>query len=711
MAETTGPDGRPDTPSGRLPARQDPSAMTAEELDERSRLAIEILGLAWWSRDLDAGKVHWDAQMYRLHHRDPAEGPPGLDEWLARHVHEADRGWMAARQRAEHDVWTMSSEVTFRAPAPGGVRWIRAWTRRLWRDGRRQSFGMHMDVTEAHLAERALQDERDRYRLAVDAAGIGVWERQLESGQRTWNESMYRLRGLSPDDPRTPSELLTLGLDPGEADRQQDLLARQPDHGAVYRREWRVRWPDGSEHWLLSLGRVVDGPEGRRLVGINVDITDRKAAEALRQQRAAAERAARDKSAFLARVSHELRTPLNAVVGFSELLLNDARNAADSDLARRLDLVTTSARHLAALVDDLLQLSYLDAGAPGPPAQRVVLDEVLRQVMRWVSPLAQRAGVEVLAEPFCGRAVRAPHRHVEQIVTNLLTNAVKYNRSGGKVWIRLCHDDDSGLCGIAVEDNGRGIEAGQLDRIFEPFERGEAQRSAVDGTGIGLTLSRQLAQGAGGRIEVRSQPGVGSTFIAWLPADRTEPADAPADTPAGSRSPSGTDPAPDRDQASWATAGPPVPAAQSPRTPQQGTRAPAGEAPQVVLCVEDNPVNLLLVRELFALRSRFQLHTAENGHDAIAMAEALAPELLLVDLHLPDIDGIELMRRLRARPALARARFVAFSADAQPDTMVAARQAGFDEYWTKPIDFAQILRRLDALAARAPRADRNGGTA
>ncbi|MBL8209020.1 MAG: HAMP domain-containing histidine kinase, partial [Blastocatellia bacterium] len=172
-------------------------------------------------------------------------------------------------------------------------------------------------------------------------------------------------------------------------------------------------------------------------------------------QRAAAERAARDKSAFLARVSHELRTPLNAVVGFSELLLNDARNAADSDLARRLDLVTTSARHLAALVDDLLQLSYLDAGAPGPPAQRVVLDEVLRQVMRWVSPLAQRAGVAVLAEPFCGRAVRAPHRHVEQIVTNLLTNAVKYNRSGGKVWIRLCHDDDSGLCGIAVEDNGR----------------------------------------------------------------------------------------------------------------------------------------------------------------------------------------------------------------------------------------------------------------
>jgi PAS domain S-box-containing protein len=642
----------------------------ADELAQRARLVSETIGVGFWSRDHDSGSVYWDEQMMRMHHRRPDEGAPSLAEWIGRHVHPADRAWVEQRLRRSMADWEPQSEATFRVATPdGSERWVRTWTRRVVRDGCRQSFGMHMDVTEQHLAEVALQRERDRYRFAVDAAGVGIWERNLDGGSRYWNEAMYRLRGLDPADPRSTEELSALSNHPDDR-RVMDLLTqRHVEFGEPYGTELRVRWPDGTQHWLATRGRLVDDPSrpGRVMAGINFDITERKQADALRQEMLRAEQANRDKSAFMARVSHELRTPLNAIVGFTDLLLAEPATAPGAMRSQRLGHIRASAQQLLALIDDVLDLSDIDAGQGALAREVVPLDPLMAEAAAAVVPMAQSASVTIDLQQPGGALVVADRQRVRQVVSKLLSNAIKYNRPGG--WVRLSvrrGAGRTGRLGLVVADGGRGIAAADLARVFEPFERLGAEGEAIEGAGIGLTLVRRLVERMAGEVEVSSTPGAGSEFVVWLPET--------APTGAG--------------RASGGAAGAAAAAARAPR-------------PFVVLCVEDNLVNLQLVRELLALRPAMVLHTTENGLDAVALAPEVVPDLVLLDMHLPDIDGSEVLRRLRSAPALARTRFIALSANAMPDHVERALRSGFDDYWTKPIDFVQFLGALDRIAEEA----------
>jgi PAS domain S-box-containing protein len=639
----------------------------ADDLAQRTRLVSEAMGVGFWSRDNDAGSVHWDAQMMRIHQRNADEGAPSMGEWLGRHVHPSDRSRVEASLQRAQATWEPSSEATLRIATPdGSERWVRTWTRRVVRDGRRQSFGMHLDVTDQHRAEAALQFERDRYRFAVDAAGVGVWERSLDSGLRYWNEAMYRLRGFDPSDPRPLAELAALSSLLDAEVRLDSLARRHLESGEPYSGEFAVRWPDGTQRWLATRGRLLPNVAGLGpvMAGINVDITERKQADALRQEMLRAEQASRDKSAFMARASHELRTPMNAIVGFTDLLLAEGGGALDARVAQRLDRIRASAHQLLGLIDDVLDLSDLDAGQ-GVARDVVPVAPVIGESVALVARGAAAASVAVEVMPTDDVSVFADRARLHQVLVNLLENAVKYNRPGGWVRVSLRRSTDGpGRLGLVVQDSGRGIATPDLARIFEPFERLGAERGTIPGTGVGLTLVRRLVERMAGTVDVRSTPGVGSEFVVWLP-EAHPPAPAPALT-------EGTGPA--------------------------SAPAAAAARPFVVLCVEDNAVNLQLVRELLALRPQMLLHTTDNGLDAVALAPAIVPDLVLLDMHLPDIDGSEVMRRLRAEAALARTRFIALSANAMPDHVNRALRGGFDDYWTKPIDFVQFLGSLDRMA-------------
>jgi hypothetical protein len=280
-----------------------------------------------------------------------------------------------------------------------------------------------------------------------------------------------------------------------------------------------------------------------------------------------------------------------------------------------------------------------------------------------VAQAAAAAAVAVEVMPADDVMVFADRARLHQVLVNLLENAVKYNRSGG--WVKVSPRraaDGLARLGLVVADSGRGIATPDLARIFEPFERLGAERGPIPGTGVGLTLVRRIVERMAGTVEVRSTPGVGSEFVVWLPEAR-----------------------------------PPAPALTDAGVPVSAPTASAAR-PFVVLCVEDNAVNLQLVRELLALRPQMLLHTTENGLDAVALAPAIVPDLVLLDMHLPDIDGSEVMRRLRAEVTLARTRFIALSANAMPDHVSRALRSGFDDYWTKPIDFVQFLGSLDRMA-------------
>jgi PAS domain S-box-containing protein len=353
-------------------------AIPQQSLADRTQLVAEIMGVGFWTRDLDTGIGAWDEQMYRIHRRSPALGPPGNDEWITQYVHPDDRQRAIDMRRQATVAWLPSVDVIFRACDENGrPRWVHSWTRRVLRDGRRLAFGMHVDVTDRELERSVLERERARMQFAVEAAALGIWERSADGKRSYWNETMYRLRDLDPADPRPIDELAAAVAHPQDLARLEVMSRQHLVDGTPYRFEFRVRAADGRWRWLGTRGSALRDVHGRLvgLAGINIDITDRKQADELRLLNERAQQASRDKSTFLARVSHELRTPMNAVLGFTQLLSDDPVSPPSPTQLARLQCITDAGRQMMTLVDELLDLARQDGAAPAtpmPPAPTVL---------------------------------------------------------------------------------------------------------------------------------------------------------------------------------------------------------------------------------------------------------------------------------------------------------------------------------------------------
>ena len=402
------------------------------------------------------------------------------------------------------------------------------------------------------------------------------------------------------------------------------------------------------------------------------DITARILADSERRAHEALEASNKAKTEFLSRMSHELRTPLNAVIGFSQLLRLDTVKPLSVEQLERVQHVENAGSHLLALVNDVLDLSRIESGEMSVSSQAVHLPCVIEEAATMVSPLVTKAGVEVFVAadgPLAGaRAapsgdvwVNADPVRLRQVLVNLLSNAVKYNRPGGRVGLTWRRTGDE--CEILVTDTGQGIPADQLACLFQPFNRLGAETSTVEGTGIGLVLSRQLAEMMGGTLTISSTFGVGTCAslklgIASAPAVKSDPA--------------------------------------------RLDRAESRAAPSLtVLYAEDDEVNAELVRQLVTMRRGVSLRVATSGATALESARTDPPDLMLVDMNLGDMTGIELARELRRDRATRDVCLVALSADALPEQIRAAMACGFESYLTKPINFDEVLAVFDAHSQEA----------
>ena len=637
-----------------------------QDLTRRLELAASVAGVAIWSYNLDTGEAVWNAQMYTLHGLDPRESAPDLPTYLHDYIPPEHRAMMGERARR------ITAEVQDRVQQ-GEMQIVR-------RDGARRDvsvrvriqkgadgtsmLGSLIDVTEQRAAGRALRDAHERAALAARAVGLGTWEYDNRNGVSTWDEQMWRLRGLEPrgiEGPSLPERRALVHPD------DLDAMVREYDESVRERRpsstQFRVRWPDGKWHWIASRSLPIldeHGVELRR-IGVNWDITQAREAEQAHQERLLAQRESRAKSQFLARMSHELRTPLNAVLGFAQLLLTDKSMPARGEVREQLQHVQAAGEHLLALVNDALDLSSLDTGEIRLDPQVVELGPLHDAAVPMVSALAGTHGVR-LERGDLRHAVLADATRLRQVLLNLLTNAIKYNRPGGRVRV------DSHTLGeqavLQVRDTGRGMASEQLQHVFEPFNRLGLERKGIEGTGIGLAIVKANVERMGGTVHVQSTPGVGSVFEVRLPC------------------------------ASAATL--PLPAASSAAGAAQPAAAPAGRTGRL-LYIEDNPVNALIVRELVAQRGQLTLDEADDGASGIHSARHHQPDLILVDMQLPDIDGLEVLRRLRADPSTAAIPCIALSANAMPEDIQLALGAGFADYWTKPLDFRVFLGALDTL--------------
>jgi PAS domain S-box-containing protein len=533
------------------------------------------------------------------------------------------------------------------------------------------------DVTEQRAAEAEVVRQRAFFEEILNGidAGLMVMDAECrfeyaspvavpDPEIREWligrtNEEYVQKRGLAPE----------IGAE-RQASMDAVIHTRQP-HSFVQ----AVSQADGAtRHVMRRLVPVLD-EQGQvmRMIGYSVDITERKAIEEqLRAATAEAERARHEaeqanhaKSEFLSRMSHELRTPLNSILGFAQVLEDVS---LPPEYRAGVRHILNGGRHLLNLINEVLDIARIEADQQPMSLEPVMVQAAIREAVDMVRPLAAARGIWVgeVPHPAAERYVRADRQRLTQVLLNLLSNAVKYNRAQGTVRIG-CEPvrDDAGQerLRIRVTDDGPGIAPERRDQLFVPFARLGAEHTAVEGTGLGLALSQRLATVMGGALLLERSGDEGSTFCVDL-----QPAANPL--------------------------------AGAPEMAARAERGATSHPPATLLYVEDNLANLSLVETILLPRPEWRLVPALQGRLGLELAFEHAPDLVLLDLHLPDIHGRDVLRELRADPRTAHTPVVIISADATPRTVDALLSEGADAFLTKPLDVRAFLSTVEEMLAR-----------
>jgi signal transduction histidine kinase/ActR/RegA family two-component response regulator len=624
----------------------------------------------------------WDAdERLVIVNSAAASGPGGevlmpgirLEDALMQHI-RAGR-FPAAAGREEEHLRERLAQIRRADGTPSEIqradgRWLATWDHRTREGG---IVSLRVDITSLKQAEVALRESEAR--VAEAHARLSDAFESLPNPFMLWDaeERLVLFNSaavdlLSPESancpPLVPGLCFAEGLErharaggiPAAVGREDDYIRERLEQ---FRRGTgeRIEVQSSDGRWFAQRDRRMrDGGT----VSLRTDITESKTREAeLAAARKAADEASRAKSDFLSRMSHELRTPLNAVIGFSQMLQLDRMDSLTGRQRGYCRDIESGGRHLLALVNDVLDLARIESGKDRLSVERVVVADALSRVGPAMAPLAAGAGVDLqVAEPEAVPDLRADDMRLHQILLNLVSNAIKYNRKGGSVRVSAWAVP-GGRVRLVVDDTGLGIPAGLQAELFEPFHRLGHEYSGIDGTGIGLSISKRLAEAMGGTLGFFSEAGKGSSFWVELPCDASaSPAAAGADL-----GPSAVEPA----------------------------DYPGGFS---LLYVEDNPSNMRLMEHLVSVLPDVVMLPASTPHLGLDLARAHRPDIILLDLHLPEMNGYEMLAHLKAMPETRDIPVLALSAAAMPSDIRRGLAAGFFRYLTKPIDVKEFLAAI-----------------
>ena len=591
-------------------------------------------------------------------------------------VHPDDRSRLkASLERAGRQRLPWTQEFRVQLPR-GGVQWRMVQAAPSpGPDGEVHWHGLLTDVSQQRAREAEIANVRNRWQLAVKAAQLGLITLHLDAG-RVELDALARLHHGLPEQGASLRLEAWLALFEIDADSREALLSQIQGMVPGQTLSLACEIPATPTAALRRLevvaqARAAEASDeaGIIVIGTCRDVTAQHHGEQARRQLLAAEQTSREKNLFLSRLSHELRTPLNAILGFTQLLQADAQEPLSPRQQAQVRHTHEAGRLLLNLINDVLDLSA------GQDARRLAIGPVnvkdlVLACEPMVSQMACAAGVsiEIVADDDLPPAL-ADALALKQVLLNLMTNAVKYNRKGGR--LRVAVDALPETLQIVVSDEGLGLNESQLARLFQPFDRLGAEQSRTEGTGLGLLITRELVEAMHGSVRVHSVPDHGSAFTVELPAfqaarplERAHAADGAAQ------------------QGVETTSDDAAPAAAETRE-------------TILLYIEDEPVNALLVQESLRAHPHLKLTVAPDGPTGLAMARALRPALVLSDINLPGLSGLEVVRALRADGLEPRMVCIALSADAMGEQIDAALQAGFDDYWTKPVDLVSVPARIE----------------
>jgi len=527
------------------------------------------------------------------------------------------------------------------------------------------------------LARNELLASQRRLASIVESSEDAIISKTLDGTITSWNRAAERIYGYRPDEAiGRPASILA----PEERDDVPTILERIASGQSIEQYETIRRTKDGETIDVALTVSPIKDADGR-VVGASTiarDVSERKRSEAERESaRQAADRANRAKSEFLSRMSHELRTPMNAVLGFAQLLGMDHQTPEQEEATKE---ILKAGTHLLELIDEVLDIARIEAGRLRLSLEPVDAVQVVEESISLLQPQARQEGVTLSMDPRDSSDpsvhVVADRQRLKQVLLNLISNGVKYNRQNGTVRVSIDRTSAGNRIRIDVTDTGRGIPVERIERLFAPFDRLGAEETGIEGTGLGLALTRPLVEAMGGAISVATESGRGSTFSVEL-ASADEAASANGD--------------------------------RFPTVEQIADAAMSADV-RTVLYVEDNLSNLKLMERVLARRPRITLVSAMQGSLGVTLARDHRPDLILLDLDLPDMRGEEVLARLHSDPATAEVPIVVISADATPGQRARLVDAGASDFITKPFDVDRLLQIVDQYCGEPVPSSRSGLT-
>jgi PAS domain S-box-containing protein len=519
------------------------------------------------------------------------------------------------------------------------------------------------DISDAVAAEAALADSVALTFAILEAAPDSITT--IDNRLRVINSSpgSERLFGISRADRKGHDVRFIVHPD----DRFEYVAALErlflPDTDDTITMRFRAHHSDGRWMRIQTRARLLRNVDGQvpRAVMISRDVTEEFAAqEAMRNAKEEAEQSNLAKSEFMSRMSHELRTPLNSVLGFSQILQMELDSPDQQEL---VDHIFKSGSHLLELINEVLDISRVESGHISVSIESVSINDVVDECVRIMTPQASEAGIDLIDHVAKDTQVLADQQRLTQVLLNLVSNAVKFNSEHGTVTIGS--ETRDGRVRLNVVDTGPGIEPEMVERLFTAFERLDADARGIQGTGLGLAHSKSLIEVIGGSVGVESVPGKGSTFWIDLPATDVPRLSAP-----------------------------------TPRVRAVATEPALPDA--TVLYIEDNVSNIHLIERLLSNRTTVHLVTSLQGGMGIELAQQLKPALILLDVHLPDLHGFDVLQRLREDPRTKDIPVVVLSADATDWQTTRFLEGGANDYLTKPFDLHRLLEMLDEYLGAAP---------
>jgi PAS domain S-box-containing protein len=608
-------------------------------------------------------------------------------------IHSEDRSLVAAEwYQSVQENRPFSLEYRFQR-SDGVVTWVYGQSVVKYNaDGIVEGyFGTITDISDRKQAELELQKTTERLALALNSGEIGCWEWDIQRNLLVWDDRMYELYGeLKATNSQIPYEIWSNAIHPDDRQATETILQQAVLGEAEYDCEFRVIHPDRSVHFIKAYGKIKQDTQGnaQSMIGVNFDVSDRKQAEAqLKKINEELLRATKLKDEFLANMSHELRTPLNSILGMSESLQEEVLGSLNEKQLTAISTVESSGEHLLALINDILDLSKMSAGMMELDIESVSVKNLCNSSLVFVKQQAFNKRIQIDSHISTHiNNINIDERRIKQVLINLLTNAVKFTPNQGFVNLRVAigsgdtwqgeatipqqlRDRNSPTILFQVVDTGIGIAAKDLQMLFQPFVQVDsALNRQYEGTGLGLALVKQIVELHGGQVMVESEVGQGSCFTVALPYEV---------------SPSNT--------IFNAIASKPNP------TTSSSMEIASGNAP-LILLAEDNEANIQTFNS-YLTAINYRVIIARNGVEAIAQAKVNLPDIILMDIQMPTMDGLEATKQIRLDPNLVNIPIIALTALAMEGDRDKCLAAGANEYLSKPIKFSQLSTVIQQILA------------